>query len=235
VPDSPGVDEFDRASSSIPVRTASAIGIETLEELGMTNFADLEFVDLEPAAWRLAHLVGSVPNESLAGPTPCPDYSVGDLVDHVGGLAFAFTMAARKTSAGNGLPGRLGDASRLGDDWRVRIPRDLAELAEAWRDPTAWTGITEAGGVELPGEVAGLVALNELVVHGWDLALATRQTYDCDPSSLGAVHSFLTSFAPPPSPDRQEGPFGPVVEVGEDAVLLARVIGLSGRDPVWVP
>ncbi len=201
----------------------------------MTNFADLEFVDLAPAARRLAHLVGSVPDELLAGPTPCPEYTVGDLVDHVGGLALAFTMAARKTDAGNGSPGPSGDASRLGDDWRARIPEDLDVLAEAWREPAAWTGATEAGGVELPGEVAGLVALNELVVHGWDLARATGQTYDCDSSSLEAVHAFLTSFAAPDSQDPNEGPFGPVVEVGEDAVLLAQVIGLSGRDPVWVP
>ncbi len=38
--------------------------------------------------------------------------------------------------------------------------------------------MTKAGGVDLPGEVAGLVALDELVVHGWDVARATGQAYD---------------------------------------------------------
>ena len=63
-----------------------------------------------------------------------------------------------------------GDADRLGADWRSRIPQDLLAMAAAWRDPSAWTGMTRVGGVDLPGSAAGLVALDEIVVHGWDLA-----------------------------------------------------------------
>jgi uncharacterized protein (TIGR03086 family) len=205
-----------------------------LEELTMTNFAELEHVDLGPAAERLAQLVASTAGDLLEGPTPCPAYGVGDLMDHVGGLAIAFTDAAKKTPSAGGSPGASGDASRLGDDWRTRIPRDLGFLAEAWRDPAAWSGTTEAGGLELPGEVAGLVALNELVVHGWDLARATGQPYQCDDVSLGAAHTFLGSFATGPG-EQREGPFGPVVEVPDDAPLVGRVVGLSGRNPEWTP
>ena len=39
-------------------------------------------VDLEPAAQRLADLVGGVPDELLDAPTPCPAYTMGDLVEH---------------------------------------------------------------------------------------------------------------------------------------------------------
>ena len=42
-------------------------------------------VDLEPAARRLADLVAGVPDDLLDAPTPCPGYTVGDLVEHVGG------------------------------------------------------------------------------------------------------------------------------------------------------
>jgi len=191
-------------------------------------------VDLEPAARRLADLVSGVPDGSLDGPTPCPDYSVGDLVDHVGGLALAFTGAATKTAAGTGAQAPSGDRSRLGDDWRTRIPQDLAAMAAAWRDPAAWTGMTQAGGVDLPGEEAGLVALDELVVHGWDLARATGQAYECDPPTLEAVHGFVAQF-PASGEGRPESLFGPVVDVAEDAPLLDRVIGLTGRDPSWSP
>ena len=101
-------------------------------------------LDLGPAAQRLGALVSAIPDEQLAAPTPCPDYSVGDLVEHVGGLAQAFTAAATKnTEAAPGGPS--GDASRLVDDWRARIPRDLDALAVAWRDPDAWTGMTQRG------------------------------------------------------------------------------------------
>ena len=190
-------------------------------------------VDLEPATRRMADLISAIPDERLDRPTPCPAYTLGDLVDHVGGLTLAFTAAATKTFGDASAQGPSGDASRLGDDWRTRIPRDLAALAEAWRDPAAWSGMTQAGGLELPGEVAGLVALDELVVHGWDVARASGQPYDCDRRSLEAVHGFVAQFSGSGQEAAREGLFGPVVEVPEDAPLLDRVIGLTGRDPAW--
>ena len=56
-------------------------------------------VDLEPATRRMAALVGAVLDSVLDRPTPCPAYAVGDLLDHIGGLTFAFTAAARKDFA----------------------------------------------------------------------------------------------------------------------------------------
>jgi uncharacterized protein (TIGR03086 family) len=195
----------------------------------------MTMVDLEPAAQRMAGLIGGVPAELLDGPTPCPAYSLGDLVDHIGGLTLAFTGAATKAAGDIGEQGPSGDRSRLGDDWRTRIPRDLAALAQAWRDPAAWTGMSRAGGIELPGEVAGLVALDELVIHGWDLARASGQPYDCDDATLETVHQFVSQFSGPGKDADREGLFGPEVEVAEDAPLLDRVIGMAGRDPAWSP
>jgi uncharacterized protein (TIGR03086 family) len=192
-------------------------------------------VDLEPATSRMADLIRGVSDELLGGPTPCPEYTLGDLLDHVAGLTLAFTAAASKDAVAIGAQGPSGDASRLGHDWRTRIPRDLAALAEAWRNPQAWSGTTRAGGVELPGEVAGLVALDELVVHGWDIARASGQPYDCDQPLLEAVHGFVEQFSGPDREAAREGLFGPVVKVPEDAPLLDRVIGLTGRDPSWSP
>jgi len=195
----------------------------------------MTLVDLEPAARRLGDLIGGVPEELLDAPTPCPAYTVGDLVDHVGGAALAFTGAAVKDTGDATSQGPSGDASRLSDDWRTRIPRDLAALADAWRDPEAWTGMTKAGGVDLPGEVAGLVALDELVVHGWDVARATGEAYEVDVPSLEAVQAFVAQFSQPGMEEARAGLFGPVIEVPEDAPLLDRVIGLTGRDPAWSP
>jgi uncharacterized protein (TIGR03086 family) len=192
-------------------------------------------VDMEPASRRMADLVERVPDDMLDGPTPCPAYTLGDLIDHVSGFALAFTAAARKATPPGSQGRASGDASRLGHDWRSRLPRELDDLAEAWRDPTAWTGETRAGGIDLPGEIAGLIALDELVVHGWDVARASGQTYTCDQDLLQAVHDFLSSFAPPGQEATRDGIFGPAVPVAGDAPLLDRVIGLSGRDPAWSP
>src|SRR5262249_2585426 len=141
-------------------------------------------LDLRPAAQRMATLVARVPDDALDRPTPCPDYRLGDLLDHVGGLAIAFRCAALKSFEELGDAGSPGDASRLGSDWRTRIPDALEALGEAWQDDSAWTGMTKAGGLELPGEVAGLVALDELVIHAWDVARASGQPYEVDEPSL---------------------------------------------------
>ena len=191
-------------------------------------------IDLEPAARRLGALVRAVPDDALDGPTPCPDYRLGDLLEHVGGLAFAFRAAATKDFTGVTGAGPAGDASRLPPDWRERIPQDLVAMAEAWRDPEAWTGMTQAGGIDLPGEVAGLVALDELVVHGWDVARASGQPYDVEPAELEAVRGFVGPMADA-SPEQRAGLFGPPVAVADDAPELDRLIGLTGRDPAWSP
>lgn len=183
--------------------------------------------DITPAANELAGLVRTVSDDDLKAPTPCPDYTVGDLVDHINGLALAFTMAARKTPLeGSGS----GDASRLPPDFRESVPARLAELAEAWRSPEAWEGMTRAGGVDLPGEVAAAVALDEIVLHGWDLARATGQPFEVAPDLLEVVHGFVSSIEPG---DRDGSLFGAAVEVDSNAPLLDRVLGLSGRNPNW--
>jgi uncharacterized protein (TIGR03086 family) len=183
-------------------------------------------IDLGPAARRMAALVEGVPDDALGRATPCTRYSVGDLLDHIGGLAVAFAASARKTPLG-GAPS--GDAARLAPDWRSRIPADLAAMADAWSDAGAWDGMTAAGGVDLPGAVAGLVALDELVVHGWDLARATGQPAAYDGPDLEAVHGIVQQLR------GAEGVFGPEVTVAGDAPLVDRILGLAGRDPSWAP
>ena len=185
-------------------------------------------IDLTPAARRMASLVDAVPDDALDRPTPCERYTVGDLLDHIGGAAVAFTAAAVKKPLEGGP---AGDAANLGADWRARIQRDVLGLAEAWRDPEAWTGMSGAGGVELPGEVAGVVALDELLIHGWDLAKATGQAAGYDGPELEAVHTMVQQFRAA----GVEGLFGPPVAVAAAAPLLDRVLGLAGRDPGWEP
>lgn len=115
-----------------------------------------------------------------------------------------------------------GDASRLGDDWRSRIPKELAALADAWRNPDAWEGMTRAGGIDLPAAIAGKVALNELVIHGWDVARASQRPGDCDPRALSTSMELVSMISGQEggSPD---GLFGPAVDVPADAPLLDRV------------
>ena len=189
-------------------------------------------IDLEPATRALADVVARVRDDQLEAPTPCPGTSVAGMLDHIDGFALAFTAAAEHTEPPGGSQPPVVDASRLAADWRTRIPARLAALAEAWRVDDAWVGMTKAGGVDLPSEVAGVVALDEVVVHGWDLASATGQQYSVEQAQLDAVFGFVRASAEQ-NPDGTPGLFGPPVTVPEDAPLLDRVIGLAGRDPAW--
>jgi uncharacterized protein (TIGR03086 family) len=81
--------------------------------------------------------------------------------------------------------------------------------------------------------VVGRFALNELVIHGWDVARATGQPFDCDTQALEACWELLAERATAGQEPGDDDPFGPVVDVPADAPLLDRLIGLSGRKPSW--
>lgn len=191
-------------------------------------------VDFGPVAQRLGGLVARVGDDDLGRPTPLPAYTLGDLIDHVGGVALAFTAAANKDIGSPYVgPPSPGDASRLGADWRTRITRQLGELAQAWREPGAWAGMTRIAGADTPAEAVGLVAADELAVHGWDVACATGQPYTCEPDVLEAAQSFLAQFASPDAPAGPDVAFGPSRQVPPGAPLLDRVLALAGRDLGW--
>jgi uncharacterized protein (TIGR03086 family) len=187
--------------------------------------------DLTPATQALALVLAGVRDDQLALPTPCSRSTVADLIDHVDGFCQGFIAAAAKTvPQGSSQPS--ADGSRLGRDWRERIPRRLDDLAAAWTDPSAWDGMTQAGGVELPGAVAGLVALDEVLVHGWDIAAATGQDYDCGPELAEGALGFVRG-AVAQNPEGSPGLFGPPVPVPESAPAFDQLLGLTGRDPSW--
>jgi uncharacterized protein (TIGR03086 family) len=190
-------------------------------------------LDLTPATEMVTRLVTDIGDDQLGAPTPCRGTTVADLLDHLDGLCLAFTAAAAKDqAAGSRAPS--ADGSRLGPDWRTRISGRLARLARAWQDETAWVGLTRAGRVDLPGEVAGQVAINEVVVHGWDIAAATGHDYTCETGLTEAAYAFVRS-AVAQNPGGSPGLFGPPVPVPDSAPLLDLLIGLTGRNPGWRP
>jgi uncharacterized protein (TIGR03086 family) len=192
-------------------------------------------LDLTPATDRLATLVSAVRDDQLSSPTPCEEMDVATLLDHIAGLSLAFTLAAAKQEPEGGSVPPSSDGARLSPHFRTEVPELLRSLADAWKAPEAWTGMTKAGGVDLPGEIGGLVALDEVVLHGWDLAVATGQEYDADPATAEAVHQFVSGFAGPGHEADRAGLFGPEVAVPDDAPLLDRILGMAGRHPGWTP
>jgi uncharacterized protein (TIGR03086 family) len=190
-------------------------------------------IDLTDSTRRVAALVRGTADGQLDAPTPCEDMPVRLLLAHLHGLAIAFHDAARKidgpTTNTPPDPSRL----ELPRNWREKIPVRLENLAAAWNETGTRIGTTTAGGQALPAEVAVQVALDEVVLHGWDLAVATGQDYAVEPHALDAVERFCAGI--PDVPEARGGLFGPRITVPGDASQLDRVLGLAGRDPAWRP
>ena len=193
----------------------------------------MDLIDLGPATATMRRLVLGTRDDQLTDPTPCTDYSVGDLIHHIGGLTLAFTAAAHKQALPGAADGGTGDASSLETGWRLLIARDLEVLADSWRNPAAYEGTTMAGPVEMPGGEAAAVALNELVVHGWDLASATGQRFAADATSLRICIEFASAFSTPETAELRGDAFGSVIEVPETAPPMDRLLGLMGRRASW--
>ncbi|WP_406090831.1 TIGR03086 family metal-binding protein [Streptomyces sp. NBC_01013] len=189
-------------------------------------------LDLEPAARQIAGMLDTIDDARLSGPTPCPDVTVGAMLAHVEGLAVAFRDAARKELGATTDTAPSVESGVLTDGWRSTLPTALDEMVAAWRSPDAWQGMTRAGSVDLPGEVAGMVALNELVLHGWDLARSTGQPYRAEEAHLRTSMALLADLGDNPP---ATSPFGPPVPVPDDAPLLDRAVARSGRRPDWQP
>jgi uncharacterized protein (TIGR03086 family) len=191
-------------------------------------------VDIRPAAAQLAGLLALVPDDALDAPTPCEDMTLGQLIGHVIGFAEVFTLTARKDLGPmTATPPRPGDAD-LAPGWQQRAAEHLGALGAAWQADDAWDGMTQAGGVDLPGAAAGRVVLDELIVHGWDVARATGQPFDPDEGHLAEVEAMVGQLRGA-NTGEIPGLFGPVVTVPAHATPLERVLGLTGRDPAWTP
>jgi uncharacterized protein (TIGR03086 family) len=188
-------------------------------------------LDLQPPADQVVTLLRGVQDDHLDDPTPCPGTSVANLLAHLLGLSIAFRDAARKIDGPTTSTPPDASQAELPDDWRTLLPRHLDELVAAWREPAAWEGHTQAGGVPLPGAVAGEVANNELLLHGWDLAVATAQPFAAAEDNLQSSWEMVSNT--PDTPEARDGLFGPVVTVSADATLLDRTLGHAGRDPHW--
>ncbi|HEX6876633.1 MAG TPA: TIGR03086 family metal-binding protein [Nocardioidaceae bacterium] len=192
--------------------------------------------DLRPAARELTRLVNALRGDQLGDPTPCTGYTLGDLLQHVRGLAEAFTLAGRKQQPpGGSMPPPQGDASLLPADWRGEIADWLGQLVDVWSDRAAWEGTAWIAGFEAPASAVGITAANELVVHGWDVARSSGQQLFLDDEAIAPSREFVAMMSGPGSEEARGQAFGPALPVPEGASALDEVIAGNGRDPAWCP
>lgn len=161
-------------------------------------------------------------------PTPCSDWTVRDLVNHVVGEdRWTVPLVEGRTieEVGSSLDGDL-----LGDD-PVRAASDAAmEATKVTADRLPAGGVVHLSyGEEQLGEYVNQLAADHLV-HAWDLAAATEGDRQLDPELVAEVGAW---FAEREEMYRGAGIIGPrgVSHGGAQGDLLAA----SGRDAEWGP
>jgi len=184
------------------------------------------------AAAAVAATVRDLKPDQLSAPTPCAEFDVRKVVHHLLFWGPSLEAAAHKESVPPPAAAE-SDVDLTTGDWAADLTALLDRVAEAWARPSAWEGTTRMGGpTELPAAMIGGMLVGELVVHGWDLARATGNPVELDDDLLAYLHPEVAAGA---EQGRQMGIYGPEVAVPADAPTLARILGLTGRDPAWTP
>jgi len=173
------------------------------------------------AAAPLLEIVHNIKPADLAAPTPCPDWDVRALVNHLLHWGPSLEGAARKEE--------VPPAENTRADWAEALAAQVSRTVDAWAEPSAWEGTTRMGGpTDLLAALVGGMVATEFVVHGWDLARATGQQPTWDDDLIAFVHDEVAKTA---AQGREMGVYGTEVPVPADASLLDRTLALTGRDP----
>ena len=178
-----------------------------------------ELASAEATLQVLQQVVHAIATDDLTKPTPCREFDVAGLTDH---LLNSITQLGQ--AAGAQLPERDRD-----DSVERQIVASARPALDAWHR-RGLDGTVPFGSGEAPARfMAGILSL-EFLVHAWDYAAATGRPIDA-PDSLtdyvsGLVHRIV-------SPDgRARAGFDEPVEVAQDASPLDRLVAFTGRRPV---
>jgi uncharacterized protein (TIGR03086 family) len=183
------------------------------------------------AATEVAEVARNVKPDQLDARTPCADWDVRAVVNHLMfWSAFRSELAARKESAPADDPIDEKTDFTAERDWPRTMAAQLERAVAAWGEPGATEGDTGLAGGSMPARMIAMMMLGELVVHGWDLARATGQPLTADATTLETVHEMAVTMGPQ---GRKMGAFGDEVSVPDTAPMLDQVLALSGRDPQW--
>jgi uncharacterized protein (TIGR03086 family) len=189
-----------------------------------------QHAEMTEAADAAAQTVGNVRAGQFGDPTPCTEWDVRTLLNH---LILWTSYSAERRAHGESVSEELMAKDFAAEpDFAAAYRAQLDRALAAWSDPAAWERDLNIMGSATPAADVAALLIVELVLHGWDLAAATGQDYGLGDkaaaAALAAVEANAELF-------RQYKGFAEPVPVPDGAPALDRVLALSGRDPAWAP
>jgi uncharacterized protein (TIGR03086 family) len=180
---------------------------------------------LERAFASTRKVLAGVDADRLDQSTPCQSWDVRQVINHIVGGSHWF---AASTEAGESPA--LEDTDYAGGDFVAAFDEGAAKSVAAFAAPGAQERMIKLPFGTMPGSAFMGLATTDTFTHGWDLARATGQDTDLDPE----LAAQLLEGARAAIGDQFRGadgtaPFGPIVEVPDDAPAADQLAGFLGR------
>ena len=198
----------------------------------MAQQQTLNLVELYEGTTRhVYNILSRIKQDQADSPTPCTEWDVHDLVNHLVGGA---EMAAGCLS---GNPPNIPFGSSISS---YTQEGDLAKLAQVYRELTAKAlSVAKSPGAlegkvatpigKMPGSMFLSACCMDNIIHCWDLAKATGQDTRLDPQAVEVSYQMFVPDAM--DQGRPVGFIGPLISIPEDATIQDKLIGYSGRQP----
>jgi len=165
---------------------------------------------------HLGGVVANITPDQLDQPTPCADFDVRGVLEHMIGGATAFAAAYRGEE-----PTEPDVSDPLGS-----FPAVLGDLVDAISAPGALDRTVQAPFGAVPGETFARFVVLDGLVHGWDMAVATGQAYEPPDELVAEADGFARQAL---DPLRDGDTFADAVEPSPDASPIERLAAYTGR------
>ena len=171
-------------------------------------------------------VVGKISPDQLGEPTPCTEWTVRDLLNHIVGGSTMFAISAEQGSVPDDVMGQLMGGDNLGDDYKGAWKTSSAKAMAVFGQPGVLDRIVKLPFGEMPASVALNIAIFDVATHATDLARATDQTI----TDTGMLEAALEMGQQMVGPDlRQPGVFGPEQPAPAGASTEDRLLAFAGR------
>jgi uncharacterized protein (TIGR03086 family) len=188
----------------------------------------MDLTAMQRACASTERVIEGVEPEQYGLPTPCVDWDVRALLNHVlGTLSLGTALLGDSASEVEMMPGELPRVDLVGDDpvKRYRLGVETL-LAAAGGDALSRSHSTPLG--EMPGAMLGGFTTLDIAVHGWDLAKATGQRVTLEPD----LAEEILGFARQTITDATRAPrIGPEIRADENASTTDQLMAYLGRHP----
>ena len=171
-------------------------------------------------------VVAGVKIDQLDDATPCTEWKVRDLLNHMVGTAQLFGSAAAGDKSDIN-PFQTPPDDVIGDDPATAYDKAAQSMVTSWRNRGLDGTVTLVRG-EMPATGACMIAVCDHVLHAWDLAQATGQKFDIDDEVLEAAEEFTNENMGPEG--RGPGkPFAEAVKAPDGASRIEKLAAFMGR------